>query len=455
MSTQTEIINRARALLVDKSEFASDSSRFIDELSSMIGVGVDMAVFEAQTCRNESFTATAILESSLIAKASDEGRVPNRPVPQKIKCSITAKGGAEYVFEDEFESDIGTTYLIQEPVIVEDGTVYTEFLQVKKNIYTYQASGEDWQEVVVGSAKTAMFEVYVDGVPWENFLNVGKLGAEDKGYVTLFNILGQMYIRFGNGFLGEKPEGEIKIISYDTDSIDISVGAYIYPLDGSETDVVIQVTEILKSSMYQESALSAAKSLPIWRLSVGGTGMDVDYISSIKAQFPETIWAEAWGEKKKSQEYNRDEINIVFISALREENQAGFGVEVINHLETYKHVLQVEFFWKEPLLEGFSLTISGKVEKTFNIGDSEEALTGIMEKYHGLLSTDRRDRVIDSEISDLIKSANVFKNLLPDKRRKDRPSYSYDITGITTPSSFREVVYLQSINFNIEHIKNT
>ncbi len=119
MTTESEIIARARVILAGKPTFVTDDSQFLEELSTVLGVGVHKAVYESHSDRNEFFTETAQLESSLLAKASDEGRIPNRPMPQIVVCELTSDGYQEFDGDSVFLSDIGTKYLIDGIVVVD------------------------------------------------------------------------------------------------------------------------------------------------------------------------------------------------------------------------------------------------------------------------------------------------------------------------------------------------
>ncbi|MCK5016294.1 MAG: hypothetical protein KAS32_04405, partial [Candidatus Peribacteraceae bacterium] len=336
MSTESEIIERARTILTGKSTFAIDDNQFIEEIATVLGVGVNKAAYESHSNRKEFYSNTAQLDSSKLAKASDEGRIPNRPLPQIVKCEMTSNGYQEFDSDSVFLSDIGTKYLTDSIVVVDNNTVEAVLKQEEKKPLSYQATLEDWQEFIIGGGRTSRFFVYNGGNLWENFENIGDLESDAEGYITRYNTLDQLYIRTGNGFLGKIPNGQIDIVSYDTYSIDIQVDAPLYA-DGIEQAVEIKVIEVLQNSQPQESADSVSKSLPFWRLKAGGSGYDTDYIDDIRSEFPEALSVRAWGEKKESATYDRNNINIIFISALRQNNQETFGNEIIDFIKEKKN----------------------------------------------------------------------------------------------------------------------
>ena len=458
MSTEQEIIDRSRELLAGKPSFADDNSQFMTELSTVLGVGVHKSAYESHSDRNEFYSETAQLDSSLLAKASDEGRIPNRPLPQVVTCSIKADGYQEFTEDSVFISDLGTKYLIDGTIIIDGETVYATFRQEDKKDYSYMPTAEEWQEFIVGSNETTRFFVYVNGNLWENFEDLGELESEANGYVTRYNIYDQLYVRTGNGFLGKIPDSQINIVSYDTKSLDIQVGASLYAENISQ-NVEIQVTAIIQNSQPQESARSVAKSLPFWRLQSGSNGYASDYINDIKGEFPEVLVINVWGEKKASQDYNRDNINIIFVSVLRENNQSTLGSEVIDFLASKKNVMQVDFEWREPILISSSIAITGEVERSKIISSSESAINTAITKYYGLYAAkeDRKNKIYRSNVDEIIKSTGVFDNLLPGKARNNEPDFEYTITGSQTPSNPREIIYipLENIAISIAQVDNT
>lgn len=457
MTTETEIIARAKEILSGKSTFVTDDSQFIDDISTMLGVGVNKAVHESHSDRNEFFSETAQLDSSLLAKASDEGRIPNRPIPQIVNCEITTASQQTFNGDSVFVSEIGTKYLYDGSIVVDNETVQIDLRQEEKNSYTYQPTAEEWQEFVVGGKKTSRFLAYVDSILWEDFEAIGDLGEESEGYVTRYNTLEQLYIRTGNGFLGKIPVGQIDIVSYDTEAQDIQVDAPLYA-EGLNESVEIKVLSIVQTSQAQESAQSVAKSLPFWRLEAGGSGYGSDYIGSVSKEFPEALSVRAWGERRESAVYNRDNINVIFISALREENQETLGSEVLAFINAKKHLLQVEFEWKEPILIASSLTIIGKIEKTKSKSDSEESLKTAISKYFALYAEKeyRKEKIYKSFLGSIVRSTSVFENLLPYKPRNEEPAYEISITGSQIPSGKREIIYIPegNITVNIAHVSN-
>lgn len=458
MTTETDIIARTKELLSEKPSFMAESDQLMVEMSTVMGVGVNMVVTESHNDRNEFYTETAQLDSSKLAKASDEGRVPNRPLPQIVKCEITSDEYVEFNGDSVAISDIATKYIFDGVIVVDGDTVQATLRQEEKKSYFYTPTSQDWQEFIVGGKKTSRFFVYVGGKLWEDSEAIGDLEAGAEGYVTRYNTLDQLYIRMGNPFLGKIPDGQIEIVSYDTESQDIQVDAPLY-VEGIEQTVEIKVIEILQSSQPQESADSTAKSLPMWRLKAGGSGYNSDYIDDIRNEFPESLSVRAWGEKKESAIYDRDNINIIFISALRQNSQETFGVEVIEFLKSKKHIMQVEFEWKEPISIASSITITGKTERTKTISTSKTALTTEIAKYYGLYADKayRKNRIYKSFLNQIIDSTKVFENLLPNKSRDEDPEYEVDITGSQIPSGQREIIHIpnENITFAITKVDNT
>lgn len=457
MSTENDIISRAREILSGKPEFVTDNSQFIEEISTIMGVGVHKAVHESNSDRNEFFSETAQLESSLLAKASDEGRIPNRPLPQIVKCDITSEGTHAFNNESVAISGIGTKYIFDGAVTVDGNTVQATLRQEEKKAYSYVPTTEEWQEFVAGGKKTSRFFVYVNAILWEDFENIGDLPSSGTGYITRYNILDQLYIRTGNDFLGLIPDSQVDIVSYDTDSQDIQIDAPLYA-EGVEKAIEIKVIEIIQNSQLQESALSVSKSLPFHRLKSGGSGYDTDYQDDIAEEFPEVVSVRAWGEKRESSTYNRDNINIIFISALRENNQETFGVDVINFIRAKKHILQVEFKWIEPIMVLSSITITGKVERIKNISESIIKIKEEIVKYYGLYSAIgiRKEKIYKSPLNSIINGTLVFQNLLPNKPRDEEPEYETVITGSQFPSNPREIIHLteDNVTVNIAAVKN-
>ncbi|MCK5611272.1 hypothetical protein KAR91_55900 [Candidatus Pacearchaeota archaeon] len=457
MITESEIIARARSLLSGKPTFANDSSQFMEELSTVLAVGVHKAVQESNSDRNEFYTETAQLDSSLLAKASDEGRIPNRPLPQIVKCDITSEGYQKFDGDSAIISDIGTKYIFEGTVIVDGNTVQAILRQEEKNLYSYIPTAEEWQEFMVGGKKTSRFFVYSNGLLWEDYENIGDLESNGKGYITRYNILDQLYIRTGNNFLGKVPDSQIDIVSYDTEAKDIQVEAPLYA-EGIEQSVEIKVVEILQSSQSQESAQSVAKSLPFWRLKLGGSGYDTDYIDDVMKEFPEALSVRAWGEKRESIIYDRDNINVIYISALREENQSSFGYEVIELLRGKKHILQVQFEWRDPILVPSSITITGQIERTKSIPDSATKIKTAIGKYYSLYAekADRKNAIYKSFMNSIIQSTLVFENLLPNKPRNQEPEFEAVISGNQMPSSPRDIIYIpvENITTDITFISN-
>lgn len=462
MTTTTEEIRaRAAVLLSGKPSFVDDDAEFKQSLVADMAVAVDMATHEAQAARNEFFSDTSQLDSSKLAKASDEGRIPNRPLPQIIKCDIASEEYQEFNGDSVVTSDIGTKYLFDGIVIVDGNTVQATLRQEEKKTYSYIPTSEDWQDFIVGGKKTSRFFFYSNGILWEDFEDIGGLTAGGEGYITRYTILDQLYARTGNGFTGKIPDSQIDIVSYDTESQDIQIGAPLYA-QGIEVDVEIKVIEIRQSSKPQESALSVDKGLPYHRLSRGGSGYDTDYQNDVMTEFPETLSVRAWGEKRESAAYDRDNINEIFISAWREENQGTFGYEIMEFLKEKKHILQVHFKWVDPLLTPSSITITGKIERTKDLSEDFAVSKAKLKEdigTHYKLYTERADRkntIYKSFVNSVIDKTLVFENLLPNKPRNQEPEYELVITGPQFQSSPREIIYIpdENITINIMKVSN-
>ena len=457
MNTTDEILDRAIKLLNEKPTWANDSEEFKKDTASMLAVAVDMASYESHSDRNEFYSDTAQFDSSKYAKASDIGKVPGRPLPQIITCSVKVDGIQEFNENSIFLSDNGLKYLIDGTVVIDNETALVTFRQEEKKEYHYTPTSLDYQNFVVGSKKTRRFLFYVGNHLWDDLESMGELKGDTEGYVTLYNIYDQLYVRTGNNFAGKIPDGPIKVVSYDTESNSIQVGAPLYAV-GETQPVEIKVTAILQSPQPQESADSVDQSLPFVRLQGGSNGYELDYVNDIRTGFPGALFVNCWGEKKNSQTYNRDDINVIFISALRKENQGTFGAEIVEYMEGLENVMQINFEWREPILIASSISIVGKTERSKVVSTSEAEINAAISKYYGLYAEKvfRKDNIYKQEIDDIVKATGVFNNQLPGKSRRDQPNFELTITGSKMASNKREIIYIpvENITLDIKHIDN-
>ena len=223
----------------------------------------------------------------------------------------------------------------------------------------------------------------------------------------------------------------------------------------SANNVDIELTGVVSQGSDLETVQEMARSLSFFEKSKGALGWDSDYIFSIFQGFPETIWANVWGESKQEEIVGPDidNINIVFVSAYRESDQVSFGALATAWLDEQKKPANIRFSWQEPNILQFNLIITGKVDKNINIEDSKVKITEGIDKYYGVDSKDRRPSVITKEINEILDTLGVFKDQLPHlTNRTARPEYSLLITGTTSPSAHNDMVSIGVLTFNITPI---
>ena len=413
------------------------------------------------------YSATALAESTVRAMVQDAGYVPRFPKPFKAKLTITNKndvGGPNinYAVGQEIISETDNIFVLFEPVISlapGDSVVVEAHQEIKEEINAISDGGK-FQEFSIGIPDIHKLEVYVDDVLWNYADTLVSVDETSQIYLISLIFSGDLIVRFGDNVFGLIPvvDSALKFVIYHTSGSlgNLQTGAKLDEYNVvSANNVDIELSVVILQGSDLETVQEMAKSLSFFEKSKGALGWDSDYVFSIFQGFPETIWANVWGESKQEEVEgpNIDNINIVFVSAYRETDQVSFGDLATAWLDDQKKPSNIRFSWQEPNILQFNLIITGKVDKNINIEDSKVKITEEIDKYYGVNSKDRRPSVITKEINEILDSLEFFKDQLPHlTNRTDRPEYSLSITGITSPTVHNDMVSIGVLTFNITPI---
>ena len=461
-----EIREKFKQLLAAKASWVGHEEDYIaDAHGAHLEFYLDAFFRKANRLFQEFFGATALNDTSILAKVQDAAYVPTPPSPCKVRLKITNKaeqGGASisYPFEQPFLSETGAIYLIQAPVVAlaPQAFVLVEAHQLEKSSLSYSSAGGPLQEVLIGDSSVAIFEVKVAGTLWTKGANLLAIDETSQTFIPFYTLTGNLSARFGNDVLGKAPVAgqSIEITIYKTlgkaGSLLVGAGLEEYNV-AQASEVLVQVDAVIQAGADQETPEQMLKALPFHELSKGAMGWGDDYRFTVLKYFPAVVWARVWGQAEHEAMTgipSIDNINNIFVSALWPGNQVNAQSLILPYLKAQKNPVNVKFVWLDPVVVNFNLTLTGKVDKNINIEAAKATIGAALAQYYGEESRYRRVSLIQAELDELIKGLGVFTDQLPHlTNRIERPWFTAAVSGQINPALLNEVIALGTVTYNL------
>lgn len=479
MSEEKEI-EKFRNILRSKPTWGALAGSEMEEiLTTYIGQRGAAYKLEAQRMAQEMFINLAFNRESIMARAEDEGYIPNMPQPFENEITVQNLGNAAVHVADKqaFISDEMVQMVVNHPdnLILEPGASETvKAQQLSKELINQTAVGNDFEEFILGGMDDDdIFTIHnfsvnftIDGITetWENRQNFRNTDGTSEVYHTFYKMSDELAIRTGNDSTGRNPgpdavmtatlwhtKGERAFLVKGIELKPfIQNEQQILDINGDIADLRITTGDVIAQGRPQESIESVRKHV----LSHIQTGPVVarnrDYEFMLKKAFPELVYLKVWGEKEMVEKngYNLDYMNKSFFSFLIEDETQTTAktAEIIAYYDETIKPMNVIPEHVALTKNTFQVEIQGKIDRKFIVSDVQNTLTDLLMDAFGLYKN-TSGRIKTSDIYQQIIGTEFFADALSHLNRKFKPYFTVNLTGTVETGFLNDYIYLDSVSF--------
>lgn len=435
-------------------------SQFITHVAVFCSYALRAALWAVDRAEQEFFLSTAVSRWSIWAHAEDRNYLPRKPRPSTGEISIQnlQNFGANTVNVPAYTVFYSTSggssnqYTNLSPVSLPAGTIfpYIAVSQIisKEIFFTVDVAKPFYQMFIPReySATCTSFEVWVkdnngDYAQWtyaRRFRNSMLMTIFDEFY----SHTDQIGIRFGNGEFGEiLTEGtEIKVVLWltngDTKLLvgqQLSLNAPILDELGYPATLKMLVTTEISGGDGQEDIESARTNMLYHDLS-DDLVWEQDYASYLRRKVSGLTWCVVYGEQEAEAITGPSVMNInkIFVSAYKVSGDINaLPAQVISALGK-KNPFGKVFEWVDPVYQYFTVAVTGKVPRGFNILEVNKTIHDAMLSAYGHNSLTRADQIFVNDIYAAVEATGYFMD--------QKAYFSVAVTGSVTPQAVNRMV---------------
>lgn len=408
-------------------------SQFTLHISLFQSIALREALFKTERVYQEYFLATAINASSIAAHAQDRDYLPRKPSPSKGTMSVK-NNGLDSVFIPEgtfFSSDNGLLYRLKSANSVLPGATLQnlEIEQIEQSEIVHTVDEEKtYYEILIATEitpKIYKYEVWVDEtgdglsfVQWSYKRLFQNTSADEKAFDEFYKYTGETGIRFGNGVFGHiLPLGSIVKIKLFLTSGEtyllsgqplLQIGELLDDR-GQPAKIEPKTSSVISGGINPESTYELHRNLHYWPIYKEDIIWKDDFVFFIKKNFPEVVWANAWGEKEQieeSQQYSLDYINRIYITA-HYDSALSLRDSIMNSLNAIPR-LNRQYEWVDPVMNNYQISVVGKMQKNRNIEATARAIKDVLLAKYGFYSFTRSNKYNEHEAYAAIQAMNLF-----------------------------------------------
>lgn len=402
MSTLTEIKSTLDAALSKSTWWQRFiGSQFVSYLVVFMAQVVKRCEQAAAKALQNSFLVTATTRTAILAGAESRGHIGRKASPSTGSVIVTNTTGVRITTASLLQCSATNqvAYTITDHIDIGAGkSAVLSLSQVSIETLSYTVeTAESWLTVLIPAEYTDRLHkmvVRVDGEEWQDSFKFRNADGDSKVYMETYKSTDEYAIRFGNDTNGKIPEigsrieidlwltdGETTLLDGQKLTVNENQGLNFDP-DGLSIVTATQITggeepEDIESIRNGALYSSIYDNQVVW---------DGDYKAYIKANIPNLIWIEVWGEK--AQEVltgvkDLTNINNIFICAYSSTaTDEALGEAILNlfvgkeaYNETYSFVTRKD----APV----SVVVEGEVYDGYNIDDGKQAIIDELNKLYG------------------------------------------------------------------------
>ena len=452
-------------------------SQFVNHLSIFQSWALRDALWKIERAKQEYFLSVALNRSSIIAHVEDREYLPRKPQPSNGLMQIVNNGDypVSMPLEQLLMSSNSVYYITADPIVIASGGTkqvsvnQLEIVEIE-HVVTEEKS---FYEILINKDYTGQIHTFSvsadlqDGngfETWDYSRLFHNADADAKVYDEFYSHTDQTGLRFGNDIFGKVlPVGavvkiELKLTQGDTFLLE---GQALYLVgelldgNGGAANLAMASYESITEGSDGEGTEEIRRNLHYWPVYNERLIWDEDYTYFLKRQIPQIVWIKVWGENEAEEAAGSPDtgfINKIFVSAYA----AGYTdleleTSAIGRLENIPKNLNRKYEWVTPAFSTFDLTVTGKVAKTANINQVKQDIEDILADNYGKDSSDRLQKVVGKDFYRLISATGYFPE--PEKREKTNvPYFTVTHTGTIEPTDLNEMVYLNTITFDIGYL---
>ena len=196
-----------------------------------------------------------------------------------------------------------------------------------------------------------------------------------------------------------------------------------------------------------EDKESIRKNLQYWPIYNDQLVWDGDYIFFIKRNVSNIVWINVWGEREAEEQagaLSLDFINTIFVSAYAV-GGADISSQVLSPLNDQAKKINRRFQWVAPVHITFTVTITGKVNKSRNLNEVETEIAAILETYYGVDAEEKKAFLLKDAYA-MIDETGFFDGA--------GEYFEIETTGQTSAAMLQHMVYIDigSSTFSLEYL---
>ena len=381
--------------------------QLMDMLGTHLGLVAEAALYNADRNLQESYLATAINRTSVLAAAYDRNYIPRKPKPSggSVRVVNESSSGKSVPVGTVLISDDLVHYEVETPVVVDAGqnALVTVSQIFRESLEFTLSNPSPYYEILLEPEKSRQvhdIKVFVNGVEWDKTRLFRNTNSESTVWAEIYTPLDQLGVRFGNGIFGKIPDtdstvtleliltsGDVVLLNEQSLTPVDPSGAFIgvefisgTPLSGGEN--IEGTEETRRNALYYFQYDEKHE----W---------DDDYAFMLRQKFPDLLFCKVWGEEKQENMVGYraiEHINHIFFSVYAT-GKPLIHVDVLAELQTMPEYNR--FFTHTPVAhQKFTFSIEGSIKRSLVMHEIEAAIRTLIDRHYGQDSKDRRERAL-------------------------------------------------------------
>ncbi len=395
-------------------------SQILGAVNTHQAMASEYALFEAERHFQESYLASAINRSSILAGSYDRNYIPRKASPSTGCMRIENRGdyavsvpaGTVLFSEDQ------VAYETLMPVSVE-GQHHSLVMvwQVKRETITEIISNpEPFWEYSLSPEKSRQvhqFELKVDGLPWKETRLFRNTNAESMVWAEFYSELDELGIRFGNGIFGKIPGTDSRLtleLVLTEGDVTLVNSKQLYPV-GQFDNLQFYAGTAIAGGKDMETTEETRRNALYYFLYDEKHEWDNDYKFYLKEQFPQLLFVNCWGEWQQEKEVGKrkiEHINHIFYSVYAE-NEPDIHLLIQAALEEIPEYNR--YFMYVPVNHAeFTFNIEGRVKRSWVLEEAQQLIINTITQHYGKHSFARRNKAMIRDFYRLMNHSGIFES---------------------------------------------
>lgn len=389
--------------------------QLMEMLATHLCLTSEAALFSADRNFQESYLASALNRTSILAASYDRNYIPRKASPSKgaIRVVNNSSHDKSIPFGTILLSEDQVPYETIIPIVVgarKNALISCEQLERKTLNFTV-SNVEAYYEILLEpelSRQVHQMRVFVNDEEWKETRLFRNTKADSKVWAEIYTPLDQLGVRFGNGIFGkilaEGSQVKLELVLTRGD-VTLLNEQPLNPVDINNNfqDLEFITGTVINGGENIEGTEETRRNALYYFLYDEKHEWDDDYEFMLRQQFPHLLFCKVWGEEKQEKMVGYravEHINHLFFSVYAKE-QPNIHQNVQNTLET---IPEYNRFFKHVPIEHkkFSARIEGKINRGLALHEVEKTIRNLLTKYYGQNSKDRREHALIRDLYQLM-----------------------------------------------------